>query len=396
MNRPKSYRYSMFALLYLAQGAVLGYFTALNAIYLLSFDISMSKIGIISGIALTPFVLKIFLGMLSDKVNFLGWGYRKPYIVLGLLLQSAGLLVVPFIDPQRNFVLYGILAFLVMSGMALYDTTTDGLALDTTPKDEAGTIQGFMVGGRAMGVVIVSSVIGVLAQKVSWLAAFALLSVITLVPLVLVFGYKESERAPDREFKWSAFSAFRQWPIIALGLIGAVYSLIINAANEIVNPFLQAEFGISIMAAGFFTTIWGIGVVLGGITGGRVTDRLGKRRSVEVAMLVTFISILALAFTSSLNLAWLLVALFGLAFGYYETVYFAISMEKSDPRIAASMFAILMAVANVGTGIGLPLSGILSDVVGFRFTFAIIAILNVLILPLLPAVFRPDKAQQAI
>ena len=70
--------------------------------------------------------------------------------------------------------------------------------------------------------------------------------------------------------------------------------------------------------------------------------------------------------------------LFGLAFGYYETVYFAISMEKTDPRIAASMFAILMAIANIGTGIGLPLSGVFSDLIGFRWTFLVIAMLNLL------------------
>ncbi len=387
MTRSKSYRYSMFALLYLAQGAVLGYFTALNAIYLLSFGISMSKIGIISGIALTPFVLKIFLGMLSDKVNFLGFGFRKPYIILGLLIQSIGLLLVPLINPGTHFGLYGVLAFLVMTGMALYDTTTDGLALDTTPNEEAGTIQGFMVGGRAMGVVVVSSVIGVLAQNVSWQAAFALLAVITLVPLVLVLGFREADRMVGREFQWSAFSAFKRWPIIALGLMGALYSLVINAANEIVNPFLQNEFGISIMMAGFFTTVWGVGVVVGGLTGGKLTDRIGKRRSVEMAILISLLSILALAFTRSFTLAWVLVFLFGLAFGFYETVYFAISMEKSDPRIAASMFAILMAVANIGTGIGLPISGLLADGVGFRSTFAIIAVLNLLVLPLLSPIF---------
>ena len=394
MNRSKSYRYSMFALLYLAQGAVLGYFTALNAIYLLSFGISMSKIGIISGIALTPFVLKIFLGMLSDKVNFLGLGFRKPYIILGLLIQSIGLLIVSLINPGKQFVLYGVLAFLVMTGMALFDTTTDGLALDTTPKDEAGTIQGFMVGGRAMGVVVVSSVIGVLAQQVSWLAAFVLLAVISMVPLFLVLGYGEAKRTAETEFQWSAFSAFKKWPIIALGLMGALYSLVINAANEIVNPFLQSEFGISIMLAGFYTTVWGIGVVVGGISGGKLTDRLGKKRSVEIAAVISLLSILALAFTSSPMLAWLLVFLFGLAFGFYETVYFAISMEKSDLRIAASMFAILMAVANIGTGIGLPIGGLLADGVGFRFTFAIIAALNLLVLPLLPAIF--GKYNQAI
>ncbi len=38
------------------------------------------------------------------------------------------------------------IAFIMQLGMALYDTCTDGLALDTTPEEEQGTIQGFMVG----------------------------------------------------------------------------------------------------------------------------------------------------------------------------------------------------------------------------------------------------------
>jgi len=392
MNQSKGYRYSTFALLYFAQGAVLGYFTALNAVYLLSFDLSMSQIGIVSGIALTPFVLKIFLGMLSDKVNFLNLGFRIPYIVLGLFIQAIGLIIVPFIDPKSMFGLYGLLAFCVMTGMALYDTCTDGLALDSTSVDEAGTIQGFMVGGRAMGVVVVSSVIGVLAQLVSWKAAFILLAVITLIPLVLVFGFKETSRSNERTFQWSAFSTFKEWPIIALGLMGALYSLIINAANEIVNPFLQTTFGISIMQAGFYTTVWGLGVVFGGITGGKVTDKFGQRKSLIFATILSFLSILSLSIIGNPGIAWFLVALFGIAFGYYETVYFAISMKKTNLHIAASMFAILMAIANIGTGIGLPISGLLSDSFGFRWTFVLIALLNVFIVPLLPGIFKKSDS----
>ena len=384
-------RYSMFGLLYFAQGSVLSYFTALNAIYLLSFGLSLGQIGLISGIALTPFVLKIFLGILSDRVNLFQMGHRKPYIVIGLILQALCLFIVPFIDPGKNFALYGLIAFLVMTGMAMYDTTTDGLALDTTPEEEAGKIQGIMVGGRAMGVVVLSSLIGVLAQNVSWMVAFWLLAILTLIPLILLIGFKEPPRKPDQKFAWQAFEAFKHWPIIALGLLGALYSLIINAANEIINPFLQSDFGISIMMAGFFTTVWGIGVVIGGITGGPLTDRVGQRRAVEIALAISFISVVIFSFTPTAAIAWPLVFIFGLAYGYYETVYFAISMRKSDPRIAASMFSILMAIANIGTGIGLPIAGLLADGVGFRWTFAIIASLNLLAIPLLPAIFGKNK-----
>jgi PAT family beta-lactamase induction signal transducer AmpG len=377
----------MFGLLYFAQGSVLSYFTALNAIYLLSFGLNLGQIGLISGIALTPFVLKIFLGILSDRINLFQMGHRKPYIIIGLIIQAVCLFIVPFIDPGKNFALYGLMSFLVMTGMAMYDTTTDGLALDTTPEDEAGKIQGIMVGGRAMGVVVLSSLIGVLAQNVSWMAAFWLLAILTLLPLVFLIGFKEPPRKADQKFEWKAFAAFKHWPIIALGLLGALYSLIINAANEIINPFLQSDFGISVMMAGFFTTVWGIGVVVGGITGGPLTDRVGQRRAVEIALVISFVSVAIFSFTSTAAIAWPLVFIFGVAYGYYETVYFAISMRKSDPRIAASMFSILMAIANIGTGIGLPIAGLLADGVGYRWTFAIIASLNLLAIPLLPAIF---------
>jgi len=388
MSQPsKLTRYSMFALLYFAQGSVLSYFTALNAIYLLSFGLNLGQIGLISGIALTPFVLKIFLGILSDRVNLFHLGHRKPYIMLGLIIQAVCLFIVPFIDPGKNFALYGLIAFLVMTGMAMYDTTTDGLALDTTPEEEAGRIQGIMVGGRAMGVVILSSLIGVLAQNFSWKAAFWLLAILTLLPIVFLIRFKEPPRNADQKFEWQAFAAFKRWPLIALGILGALYSLIINAANEIINPFLQSDFGISVMLAGFFTTVWGIGVVVGGITGGPLTDRVGQRRAVEIALVISFISVAIFSFTPKVEIAWPLVFIFGLAFGYFETVYFAISMRKSDPRIAASMFSILMAIANIGTGIGLPLAGLLADSVGYRWTFAIIASLNLLAIPLLPSIF---------
>ncbi|NTV35854.1 MAG: hypothetical protein HGA53_02780, partial [Anaerolineaceae bacterium] len=103
MLKNRTLRYTMFALLYFTQGTVLSYFTALNALYLLSRGITMTNIGIFATIALIPFVIKIFLGMLSDRVNLFRLGYRKPYILIGLLIQMACLIIVPFIDPKTSY-----------------------------------------------------------------------------------------------------------------------------------------------------------------------------------------------------------------------------------------------------------------------------------------------------
>ena len=391
----KTARYALFGLIYFAEGAILSYFTALNALYLLSFDVSLTQIGLMGFIALIPFVLKIFLGMLSDRVNLFHIGHRKPYIIFGLLLQMVCLLIVPTINPGTHFWLFALLGFILMSGQALYDTCTDGLALDTTAPDEAGTIQGIMVGARALGVVLISATIGLIAQHASWPAAFYTLAVLTLLPLPLALRIVEPERIAERRFVWKAFSAFGRREVIALGALGALYSLIINAANQLVNPFMQSEYGISISTAGFFTTVWGVGVILGGLTGGRLADRAGQQRAVLIALLLALASILTLGLIFNAAIAWPLVALFGLAFGFYETIYFAISMRATDPRIAASMFAILMAVANLGTGVGLALSGSMADALGYRLTFAIIAALNLLALPLLPAIFPRKESIKA-
>lgn len=396
MSQTKFLRYSLFGLLYFTQGTILSFFTALNALYLLGFGVDMTRIGILGTIALLPFVIKVFLGMLSDKINLFGLGHRKPYIVIGLIVQIICLLLVPFFNPGQKFWLYVGIAFLLQMGMALYDTCTDGLALDTTPVSEKGTIQGFMVGGRAVGVIVTASLVGLLAENVSWLAVFWVLAALTLPPFLLLGKVQEPERPQEREFDWKAFSAFKKLPVIGLAIVGFIFFLIIAGTNQIVNPFLQLKFDISLSTAGFFTTVWGVGVILGSVLGGTLVNKVGNRNAIYISMTVAILAVLGLAAISQFLIAWFIIALFGICYGTYQTVYFAISMEYTDPRIAATMFSILMAVTNIGQGVGLGLTGFFSDSFGFQTTFVVMALLNLLALPFLPLIFgkRAKRAEQ--
>jgi len=386
----KTQRYTMFALLYFAEGAILSYFTSLNSLYLQSFGLDMSQVGIIGTIAMIPFVIKIFLGMLSDKVNFFGLGHRKPYIILGLAIQVICLILIPSIDPGREFWAYAGMAFITVMGMALYDTCTDGLALDTTALDEEGIIQGFMGGGRAAGMVVVSSLLGLIVQNTSWRLGFYFLALVSLLPLPFVFFAREIQRTPEKTFDWGAFSSFKKPSVISLGILGALYSLIIYGANQIVNPSLVQKFSINYSTAGFISTVLSLGIVLGSVFGGRITDKIGQKRSVQTALVISMISVALLAAIIAPWMAWVLIFIFGLAFGFYETVFFAISMRVTDGRIAATMFSILMAIANIGTGIGLGVTGVMSDALGFNVTFLVLAVLNLATLPLIRIIF-PEK-----
>ncbi len=59
-----------------------------------------------------------------------------------------------FVLPDSNLTLFAILIVTGSFSVVLFDSTTDGLAIDTTPAKEQGTVQGTMVGGRATGFII--------------------------------------------------------------------------------------------------------------------------------------------------------------------------------------------------------------------------------------------------
>jgi PAT family beta-lactamase induction signal transducer AmpG len=213
----------------------------------------------------------------------------------------------------------------------------------------------------------------------------------TLVPLPFVIAFHEPPKPVGITFNWTAFRIFTKRSVIAVGILGALFTAITNGTNQLVNPFLRETYGISFMIAGFYTAVWGVGVIAGGITGGRLADRFGHRKAVLGALFTALVSIAFLSVITGPTIAWPLLFLFGTAYGYYETSFFATAMAATDLRIAASMFSILMAIANIGSSIGMVLSGILSDHAGFRRTFVFFAALNLLVFLILPVVFPRKK-----
>jgi len=383
---------ALFGAIYFVQGAVLTYFSTFNVIYLRTFDLSFTRIGVVGGITLLPFVLKIFIGLLSDRVNLFGWGHRKPYIVLGLLLQSSAFLLFPLISPVDQFPLFVVMCVLAALGMSTYDTCTDGFSIDATPQEGRGTVQGVMVGGRALGAVVIAAVIGWLSHRGLWPVVFVGIGGLGLsaIPLALI-AREPRVRPPEQAFAAAAFRSLLDGAFVLFLVLGLVYPLTLWSANGMTGVFLNEALGVALEHVGLYTSMFGVGTVTGGLIGGPLTGRIGRRASLIVALLLTSATVLGLALLPSAGVGWIVVFFFGVAFGYYETVYMTMGMDFSDPRIAAFMFAFIMAVGNIGIGLGQPLSGVLVDAFGFRWMFGVLAALNLLTLPLVFVIFRLQK-----
>jgi PAT family beta-lactamase induction signal transducer AmpG len=396
MNLSRTWRLLLFGSLYAAQGAVMSHFMTFNILYLGEAGYGPEDIGIFQAILVVPFILKIFLGMLSDGVNLFGLGHRKPYILIGLLTQATVILIAPYIPVADGLGTYAALLFVGAVGMALYDTCTDGLALDTTPESERGLVQGIMTGARAAGILIMLVVGGWLAENLGWPVYFLSLVVLTLLPVPLALRVKEDPAQMHRQtFQWSAFRAFGRGGVLLVALMGLLYAFSLDGVLTFLSDHLHAAMEVSVGDVGLLVALSMVGRILGAASNGWLTDRIGHRRSLFLAIGLAFLACAGLALGGGVSLIALFGFLFGLAYGYYTSVYAAVAMDFSDPHISASMFATFMMAVNLGTAVGQPVSGILTENLGFGAMALLMGAVNLVNIPLVIAIVRNRKTLSA-
>ncbi len=217
-----------------------------------------------------------------------------------------------------------------------------------------------------------------------------------MLTLVLAFLAEEKkERSPETQFTRAAFASFKDKALMLFIIVGTIYPLALYSSEGMVSAFLNEGLGIPLVTVGLYTAVFGIGTVFGGVIGGPLMRKIGERSSILAALLITAAVTFVLALTASPALMWVVVFLVGFAFGYYETVYFALGMDFCDPRIAAFMFSVIMAVGNFGIAAGSALAGVLVETVGFRPMFMIFAAIHLLVLPLVFGVFKFRKPKPA-
>ncbi len=388
-SRSRWFRLALFSSLYCVQGVALAYFRNFQKPYLDSLDVDPDVIGLLTTILLLPFVLKIFIGMLSDQVNPLGLGWRKPYIILGLVLAAAGFGAAAFMQPDVNLTLFSVLIVLGSFSVTLFDSATDGLAIDITPREEHGTVQGTMVGGRAAAFVLLSLVFGFLAQRYGYPVVFLIIAGGMLIPLIWVVQVREpSQRVEQQAFEWSAFRALTRPRFLVFALYAVVYSVGSFGVDGLVTYFMSDTFQAPENVIGRYGALRGVGAVAGALVGGLLIDRIGRRRSAYGAVVLLSAGAALISLAPGLNLLLGLGLVWGVAWAFQETVFFALAMDLADTRIAASMFAIMMAISNLGTAVGEGVATGLTDNLGFVPVFWLLAGVNLVTLPVLWALFR--------
>ncbi len=382
MKRTRNFYFALFASLYFVQGVITAYQLNFFKPHMSSAGIDANRIGAVASLALLPFILKFLYGIVSDRVNLFGMGHRWPYMVIGVIACSVAFFIAYFIDPAVNF---GAVAVMVVGAtffMAMFDATADAYAIDVIDPSDHSRVQSYMTGGRAAGLVILSVVFGIVAQRFGYNTIFLVVSICLLVPLFLLVQVREpAQRSAGEQFEWSAFRVMLQPANLLFGimLIGVWFTF--QGIDGLVTFYMSSELGAEQVTLGNYGSLKGVGMVGGALFAAWGVGRFGRKSLALITVSLVTIGGFIISTLTEINVLLIVGVVWGVVVGLHWTVYAALAMSVSDKRIAGSMFAIFQTMANIGIALGDGVPTSLTDTMPFATIFRYLAIGNLLLIP---------------
>lgn len=381
----------LFALLYLGEGAPIGFIWWALPTWLRSQGLPIEQITTLTAILVLPWIGKFLWAPLIDRIRDTRTGLRGCVVVAQVLM---GLTLIPltWLNTAEHFEIVRLLLIVHAIAAATQDVSVDALALRLVPHGDRGRLNGGMQAGLLIGRSVFGGGALVLSVQLGWpLLIGALVGCVwlsTAAVLCLPTKNQHSIHKPTSN-PLRDFALLLNRRTVWVGLIfaltaGAAY----EAAGVLCGPML-VDRGVPNETVGWLFGIPVVGATLvGGLLGGWLADWFGRIRLVGTGMIgfATMVLVLgALNSTPDAANAVFFVALSALYFfiGLFTVASYAVFMELSRPPLAATQFSTFMAGTNGCEAWAGWLGGLLVSRYNFGFAFLVVSLISFSMLPLL-------------
>jgi MFS family permease len=341
----------LFALLYLSEGAPIGFVWWAMPTLLRGQGVGLGAITTLTTLATVPWVLKFLVAPVIDAGLHRGVPLTR-WILISQLAMSVALLPLVTMDWAEQFRLVIAIVFVHAVFAAVQDVGIDTLAVRVVPRGELGRINGWMqagmLGGRAgvaAGSTLLAATFGHPGSAVLFLALL-----IAVPVLVLLFASKEPRMsgAPLRP------RAVINVVLTRVGIAGLAVALLIGAGFEFfgvsVGPRLIDLGSSEATLALFYGLLAPAGLAAGALAGGWLADRSGPLRSTCMSLAaLTAVLLWIAAGDLAPDLARSHLASFVIAYvaiGTLTASSYALFMTLSRGEFAATRFSLFMAMTN--------------------------------------------------
>lgn len=351
------------------------------------FNVSDSVSGIVMSLdnILALFLMPAF-GAISDRTDT-KYGKRMPFIVIGTVLTSASLLLIPSAAHQKSLWMFVIGLAIVLLSIAMYRSPAVALMPDITVKplrSKANAIINLM--GAIGGVIVLVFVILLGPSETrGYTPIFIAVSIFMIIPvLIMMFTVKEvkwANEAKDLTLKLHLEEeetinehtvlepAVRKSLLFFLFAI-AFWFMGYNAVISAFSRYATHEIALTTKQAAMSLQLANIGAIVSFLPIGVLSSKIGRKRTIQIGVIVLTVAFATAFFYKSFSYLMyvnFILAGFGWAAINVNSLPMVLEMAKGSDvgKFTGYYYAFSMS-AQIVTPI---LSGVLFDYIGYHVLF---------------------------
>jgi SHS family lactate transporter-like MFS transporter len=242
----------------------------------------------------------LLFGALADR-----YGRKKP--LMACVIYFSTITVLSGFAP--NYLFFTVMRALYGIGMGGYWGIGASFAMENAPRKQRGVLSGMMQGGYPFGYLLAAVGMLTIMPHLGWRAMFVVGSLLAVVIVILTYLSPESEAWKQHRMGSIAniFKTLLQHmgSFSYLLLVMVVMSCLSHGTQDLYPDFLKSLPSIKDALVLGMKPLYGIPIIynIGAITGaiffGYISERIGRRYAIMVALLLSLLAIPAWAFGGS-------------------------------------------------------------------------------------------------
>lgn len=395
MKQSEIKKYYTLLSLYLAQSIPMSFFSTVIPVIMRMENYSLESIGYIQLIKL-PWILKLLWAPMVDRTSKNKRQYRR-WIISSEIFYALIIMSVGYLDLQTDFSTIIALMVIAFTASATQDIATDAFAILILKKNERSLGNSMQSAGNFIGTMMGSGVLLIVYHYWGWLWLLRCLGLFVLFALIPVSLYntrngKELDRSTKNVSPLEFIYFFRQKNIGGhILLLFLFYSGIIGILT-MVKPYF-VDIGYDMKEIGIISGIFGTACgVLMTLPAGLYIRKKGIIKSIWIFPVVNLVAALyfyGLTYTNHATyLVYIGVALLWGAYAMSSVFVYTMGMHVVRKGREGTDFTIQIVLTHLSSLIIAIMSGKVADAITYRGLFAIEIGIGILILAVLPFIFK--------
>ncbi|MGK0445602.1 MAG: multidrug resistance protein [Bermanella sp.] len=289
----------------------------------------------------------------------------------------------------------------ILTGLAhgVFFSIGSTIATSLVPREKEASAIAIMFTGLTVALVTGVPLGTWIGQNFGWRATFLVVAVLGLIALIgsaLLVPKNMKQAAPARiSQQLSVLTQPRLLLVYAMTAVGYGGTFTVFT---FLAPILEQISGFQSSAIALIMLVYGVSVAIGNICGGRMADRLGPIKALQIIFTALALVLLAFTFTAGNQIAAVITILIWGAFAFGNVpglqVYVVQLAEKYTPHAVDVASGLNIAAFNVGIALGSLLGGMIIEKMTLMDTAWIAALIVALALVLTRLSGFLDKRDQ--